>query len=134
TVSTDRGESGAGSPFSRAFKRALYSVTFRLDYLLNEGAPDFLSLVLDASRLQSVLPLRHRYLDYRRWFSGPLSGYVEEVLGNGNNFVSGLLGTKAVRRVLRNHASGLRNELAEINALLTLELIDRHLLRAPGVV
>jgi asparagine synthase (glutamine-hydrolysing) len=126
SVSTDRGESGESSLFG-AFAQAFCSGTFKLDYLLCEGMPDFFQAIVDPAGLHRMLPLRHKYLDYRRWFRGPLRGYVEAVLGSGNTFVSGLVGRKAVERMLRDNASGARNELSDINALMTLELIHQRL-------
>jgi asparagine synthase (glutamine-hydrolysing) len=129
-VPTDRGESGDGSVLRTILRRTLYSATFKIEYLLCDGAFDFFSLVVDATKIQKLLPLRHRYLDYRRWFRKDLKGYVQDVLGNHNNLVSGILGRKAVARVLSDNASGIRNELPNVDTLMTLELIDKCLLSA----
>jgi len=75
------------------------------------------------------MPLRHKFLDYRRWFSSPLKPYVQDVLGSTNTFVSCIVGTKVVDRILRDQA-GNSCEMSDINALLTLTLIDKCLLRA----
>jgi len=52
-------------------------------------------------------------------------------LNNGNSFVSGLIGKKAVGRVLAEHVAGTRNQLEQINVWLTLELIHKRLLQMP---
>jgi asparagine synthase (glutamine-hydrolysing) len=130
-IPTDRGQSGSGGSLICAFRRLFYMATFKIDYMLNEGTPDYVSILSDAVSADYVLPVRHKFLEYRRWFRGPLRGYVEDILGGDHTFVSGLFGRKAVEQTLRNNASGLRNEMVEINALLTLELIDRCLLRQP---
>lgn len=108
-----------------------YSVTFKLDYLLTEGLPGFAPILSDLVSADYVLPVRHKYLDYRRWFRGPLKDYVEDMLGGDHSFVSGLFGRKSVERTLADNTSGVRNVLADINMLLTLELIDKSLLRQP---
>ena len=130
-IETDRGEAGLGGPLRSTMRRAFYSITFKLDYMLTEGTPDFVSALSDSVSTDYVLPVRHKFLEYRRWFRGPLRDYVEDILGGDDTFVSGLFGKKPVQRTLRDNATGLRNELVDINALLTLELIDKCLLRKP---
>jgi asparagine synthase (glutamine-hydrolysing) len=130
-IETDRGEAGLGGSGWKALRRIFYAVTFKLDYLLSEGTPDFVPILSDAVSADYVLPVRHKFLEYRRWFRGPLRDYVEGTLRGNNTFVSGLFGRKLVERTLANNASGLRNELADINTLLSLELIDKCLLRQP---
>jgi len=87
------------------------------------------SSAIDSVTRHLVLPLRHKFLDYRRWFSSPLKPYVQDVLRSNNTFVSCIVGTKVVDRILRDQA-GNSSEVPDINALLTLQLIDKCLLRA----
>src|SRR5262249_37768053 len=124
-VQTDRGQAGAGGSVRSALRRALYAGSFKVDYLLTEGLPGFPPILCDIVSADYILPIRHKYLEYRRWFRGPLRGYVEDTLGGDQTFVSGLFGKKLIARTLANNASGQRNELPEISALLTLELIDK---------
>jgi asparagine synthase (glutamine-hydrolysing) len=127
-IPTDRGVSGEASLLVGSVRQSWYSATFKLDYLLTEGMP-ILGAVTDKARLHHVLPLRHKYLDYQRWFRGPLKGYIDEMLGHGNTFVGGLLGRKAVDQVLQGHGSLMDDKLSQINTLMTLELINSCLLR-----
>jgi asparagine synthase (glutamine-hydrolysing) len=129
-IQTDRGEAGPGGSFRRSLRHILYSVDFKLDYLLTTGTPDFISVASDIVSADYVLPWRHMYLEYRRWFRGPLRGYVHDLLGGSNTFVSDLFGRKGIERVIADNASGLRNTLVEITALMTVELTARNLLRA----
>ena len=130
-ISTDRGEAGNSSLLARALRRGFYAGTFKLDYMLNEGMPNYFPIVFDLQPLHRALTFGHKYLEYRRWFRGPLRGYAEETLNNGNSFVSGLIGKKAVERVLVEHVSGMKNQLEQINVWLTLELINKRLLQMP---
>jgi hypothetical protein len=91
--------------------------------------PDFLAIVLDTPRLHSALTYGHKYLQYRSWFRGPLRGYTDGILNNSNSFISSLIETKTVERVLNDHASGVRNHSEQINVWLTLELINKTLLK-----
>jgi asparagine synthase (glutamine-hydrolysing) len=131
TVPTDRGEAGNISPLRRKFRKAFYEGTFKIDYLLNEGMPNYFPLVLDGLHLHRILTLGHKYLEYRRWFRRPLRRYTSEMLDDGNSFVSGIVGRKAVQRVLGEHVSGVKNQLDVISVWLTLELINKKLLRVP---
>jgi hypothetical protein len=130
-VVTDRGDAGWGGPLRSALNRVFYPVTFKFDYLLTEGTPDFVSILSDAFSPDYFLPVRHKFLEYRRWFRGPLRAYVEDTLRGDHTFVSSLFGKKVVERTLADNASGLRNELVDINMLLTLELTHKSLLRNP---
>jgi asparagine synthase (glutamine-hydrolysing) len=128
-VATDRGEAGNSTGLAKTIRRAFYAGTFKLDYMLNEGMPNFFPIVFDLQPLHRALTFGHKYLEYRRWFRGPLRAYAEETLDNGNSFVSGLIGKKTVERALAEHVSGIKNQLEQINVWLTLELINKHLLR-----
>jgi asparagine synthase (glutamine-hydrolysing) len=130
-VETDRGDAATGGSVRKALRRAFYSGTFKLDYLLTEGLPSFPPILSDIVSADYILPIRHKFLEYRRWFRGPLKAYVEDTLGGDQTFVGGLFGKKLVARTLADNASGRRNVLPEISTLLTLELIDKCLLRQP---
>jgi asparagine synthase (glutamine-hydrolysing) len=129
TVPTDRGEAGNISSLRQTIRKAFYEGTFKIDYLLNEGMPNFFPIVFDEPRLHRALTLGHKFLEYRRWFRSSLRRYSEEMLDDGNSYVSGMIGRRAVQRVLSEHASGVKNQLDVINVWLTLELINKTLLR-----
>jgi asparagine synthase (glutamine-hydrolysing) len=130
-VETDRGQAGAGGSVRTALRRAVYSGSFKMDYLLTEGFPGFPPILSDIVSADYVLPIRHKYLEYRRWFRGPLRAYVQDTLDGGQTFVSGLFGKELIAHTLADNASGRRNVLPEISTLLTLELIDKCHLRQP---
>jgi asparagine synthase (glutamine-hydrolysing) len=130
TIPTDRGEAGNTSALNRVFRKVFFEGTFKIDYLLNEGMPNYFPIVFDEPRLHRALTFGHKFLEYRRWFRGPLRRYTEEMLDNGNSYVSGMVGRKAVQQVLKEHASGAKNQLDVISVWLTMELINKSLLRA----
>src|SRR5262249_6161637 len=74
-IETDRGQAGLGGPLRSALRRIFYVSTFKLDYLLTEGTPG-LAWIVSALNSDYVLPVRHKYLEYRQWFRGPLRDYV----------------------------------------------------------
>jgi asparagine synthase (glutamine-hydrolysing) len=129
-IPTDRGQSATNHALSETFRRAWYTGTFKLDYWLSEGLRGRLSSTIDSLDLDWLLPRRHKYLDYRRWLRGPLRPYLEETLRGKNTLVSGIVGAKGVDRIVSDHTTGRANDLTDINALLTLELVHKCLLRA----
>ena len=128
-IPTDRGESGANSRLAEVLRRIWYKGTFKLDYWATEGTPDFLAYAVDRWRANTLLPVRHKYLDYRQWLRGPLRGYAEDLLSDSKGFVPGLVGRGVVRRILNDHVSGSRNTLADLSALMNIELIHKCLLQ-----
>ena len=129
-IPTDRGELLGSSGLGCAFRRALGEVTFKLDYYRQEGLPTFLSAF--DPLLSSLAPLGilglHKFLPYRRWFQEELSSTVMERLTTGRVRQAPWWSKNAPETCARAHISGKGNYLRELNAVLTLEAIDRLLL------
>ena len=128
-IPTDRGESGTTSGLAEALRKVWFKGTFKLDYWATEGTPDFLTYPVDYWRVNRFLPVRHKFLNYRQWLRGPLKQYSEDLLTGSNGFAGNLVGLATVRRILKEHASGARNTLPDITALMNLELINKRLFR-----
>jgi asparagine synthase (glutamine-hydrolysing) len=114
--------------------RIIAETTFKLDYLHKEGLPHRLS-ALDAL----AVPLskagalgRHKYLPYRPWFRRELAPYIAQVLGDSQTARLPYFSSKFLQSAAGDHLSGRRNYIREINAVLTLEAIDRVLIRRPS--
>jgi asparagine synthase (glutamine-hydrolysing) len=131
-IPTDRGYVGSASGFSVALRRAFAEVTFKLDYVLNEGCPNWLS-PLEPLFKSFGSPLgilgRHKYLHYRRWFGRELVEYVTGRLNAVQARQSQLWNPVFLEAMGREHAQGRKNYLLEINAVLTLEAVERLLFR-----
>ena len=131
-IPTDRGYGGDNSGPGFFARRAFAEVTFKLDYFNNEGLPQKLSLLNPAFRATAAaldLAGMHKYLHYSNWFRQELSAYVREKIAvardqQGKYFNQDFLDQMAVR-----HAGGRENFAPEINAVLTLEAIERLLFR-----
>ena len=130
SIRTDRGYVNGRRTFLR---KALAETTFKLDYFYSEGLP------LHATRLDplfrgamSALGVagRHKFLYYRTWFQRELVPYLEERLNNSSIRQSSFWKSASVDALLREHRSGRANYLQEINAALTLEAVERLLLKA----
>jgi asparagine synthase (glutamine-hydrolysing) len=126
-----------GSWLSSLVRSFWYRTAFKLDYRCNDGMPHWLSsfdsYLLDSSlsRLDARRWLlgSHRYLHYRRWFRSNLAGYLRERLTDSRIRQSHLWNPAFLEQLAKDHTNGRKNYVREINAVLTLEAIDRLLFR-----
>lgn len=132
-IPTDRGFANKNSGLGFLSRRLLAEVTFKLDYYNNEGFPQVLASVEPILKYASSrlgLVGTHKFLHYRSWFQNEFASYVRETTSIarqrlGNLFDPGFLETMAGAHIDNN-----RNYSLEINAVLTLEAVDRLLLRS----
>ena len=113
-------------------RRCFCEVTFKLDYFNNEGLPRVLSPFDPIfKRLMTGLKIAglHKYLHYRSWFRKELAAYLDQALTNASNLRSSFWDSTFVQRLAEEHSRGRKNYAAEINAVLTLEAVERLLIR-----
>jgi asparagine synthase (glutamine-hydrolysing) len=131
-ISTDMGELGKNRGLTAAPRRIFSKVTFKLDYLYNEGLPHRLSR-FDSwfKRLNSELGILglHKFLHYRSWFQRELGFYVNEILKNARTQQSQFWKSDFLETMAREHRIGRKNYVLEIDAVLTLEAVERLLFR-----
>ena len=131
-IPADLGQIDGTNQLTAALKRLFCRATFKIDYLNNEGFPHWL-LPLDplfknfASGL-GILGL-HKYLHYRSWFRRELSGYLSDVLTRVRTWGSPFWNSDFLERMVTEHIQGRKNYVMEINAVLTVEAIERLLFR-----
>jgi asparagine synthase (glutamine-hydrolysing) len=130
-ISTDRGRGGESRGFAYILRRLFCDVTFKLDYIYSEDLPNWLaSFDPLIGRLDTVGILGlHKFLRYRRWLRKELAAYLKEALANARSRQMPYWNADFLERMAKEHISGQRNYVREINAVLTLESIDRLLLR-----
>jgi asparagine synthase (glutamine-hydrolysing) len=129
-IPTDRGLIYGDRGLGRLGRRIFSEATFKLDYLHKDGLPSWLMSaepLLNALSGVGLLGL-HKYLPYRRWFRSELAPYVREVLTDAKTARLPYWRPKALDKIVEDHVRGRRNHVKEINAVLTLEAIDRLLL------
>jgi len=135
-IVTDKGVVPA-SPMATLSRSFWYRLSFKLDYHCQDGMPHWLSSL--GSTLLDALSSRpnvgnwlfgpHRYLHYRGWFRKELADYVRERLAAANVSQSHLWDRDLSGRLAAEHIKGRKNYVREINAVLTIEAIDRLLLK-----
>ena len=127
---TDRGIAwGLAGPCAR-WRRLAADVTFKLDYWHKEGLPDRMTRLDALLGLLSQLGLLglHKFLAYRAWFRGALAPYAEQVIADRRTRALPFWNPVTLHTIARDHASGRRNRLREIHAVLTLEAVQRLLI------
>jgi asparagine synthase (glutamine-hydrolysing) len=135
-IPTDMGEMGKTHGLACALRRVFSKVTFKLDYLNNEGFPHWLS-PLDPLFQGLASGLRivglHKYLHYRSWFRKELAGYVTGMLKDSRIRQSPFWNPHFLEHISREHMRGRKNYVREINAVLTLEAVDRLIVRGTSL-
>lgn len=131
-IATDRGIGGQNSSWIKGSKRFFLETSFKIDYLYNEGMPhrfcrfdSFLASVNSHIRIFG----QHKFLHYRRWFRRQLAPYVIEVFGDPGVQQNSLWNPDFVREIAQAHIQGRGNYAGAINAVLTIEAIERLLFR-----
>ena len=126
-IRTDRGFAGKEIfLFSKAVQLA-YLFMFKAEWYYNTGAPHWLVRVEHALPLDRLILGRNKIEHYRLWFHGELSGYVQDVLLERRTLERPFWEGKRLRKMVEQHVKGVGNYLAEINKVLTIELVWRLL-------
>jgi len=130
-IPTDRGLVPA-SPLRSLLNVPASVLSFKLDYWHSDGMPHWLSSIerhLSTFGLRSWTPGMHKYLHYRRWFQTNLSDYVRARLTDTATARTTLWNGPFLYELLKEHITGRKNYVNEINTVLTLEAVDRLLLK-----
>jgi asparagine synthase (glutamine-hydrolysing) len=134
-IPTDRRPSADSAQPAAILRRFFSEATFKLDYLNNEGWPRWLS-PFDSifTRVTSSLKIvgLHKYLHYRQWFRRELAEYVKAVISNARTQQAPFWNRSFLKKMATDHVEGRNNYVFEINAVLTLEAVQRLLLRGAG--
>ena len=126
------GEMGEANRLAAASRRIFSKVVCKLDYLRSEGLPHGLSR-LDSllTQISSALGIAglHKYLPYRIWFQRELAAYVDGVLKDAQVRHSSLWNSRFLEHMASDHATGHKNYVREIDAVVTLDAVERLLFR-----
>jgi len=130
-IPTDMGVVAKANGLGMVPRRILSKAVCKLDYLYSEGLPHWLSpfdRVFDRVDTRVRLFGWHKFLHYRRWFRRELADYVAGVLKDVQTSRSSPFWNSAFLETLASeHINGRRNYVHEIDAVLTLDAVDRLL-------
>jgi asparagine synthase (glutamine-hydrolysing) len=127
-IPTDRGFAADNSGLEVLVRRFLAEATFKIDYYNSEGLPRFLShLDPTLRRVSSSLGIlgSHKYLHYAHWFRTQLPTIVMERLSTERVRQAPWWRKNAAEICAQLHISGRANYVRELNAILSLEAIER---------
>jgi asparagine synthase (glutamine-hydrolysing) len=131
-IPTDMGYKGDHHGMATSLRRLHAKVTFKMDYMLNEGLPNWLApadpLLKGVASGLGVLGL-HKFLHYRSLFRHELADYANDMLASARVRESQFWNPDFVRQMASEHRDGRKNYVTEINAVLTLEAIERLLFK-----
>jgi asparagine synthase (glutamine-hydrolysing) len=131
-IPTDRGWGGESGRLSSILRPLLSEATFRLDYLFDEGLPHWLSPLVpcfDRFNSRGRFWGLHKYLHYRAWFQQELATFVAERLNDAATRRNEFWNPEVLARMATDHINGGKNYVSEINAVLSLEAIERLIIR-----
>jgi asparagine synthase (glutamine-hydrolysing) len=132
SIPTDMGQMGQSRGIGAALRRFLSAATFKLDHFSNEGLPHWLSPLDPLFRhLNSGIGILglHKHLHYRSWFRRELAGYLNDAFNDARIRQNPFWNSDFLERVAREHIHGRKNYMMEIDAVLTLEAVERLLFR-----
>ncbi len=129
-IPTDMGVVAKANGLGMAPRRILSKAVCKLDYLYAEGLPHWLSsfdrlfdLVDSGARLFGW----HKFLHYRRWFRRELADYIARVLKEAQSRRSAFWNSGFLETLAHEHINGHRNYVHEIDAVITLDAVERLL-------
>lgn len=131
-IPTDRGFAGKNSGLKFLCRRIFAETTFKLDYYNSEGLPGLLAPFEPVFKtITSGLGVRglHKFLRYRSWFRNEFADYLRGILKGPRPHSNDFWNPNFVKTMASEHIEGRKNYSLEINAVLTLEAVERRLFR-----
>jgi len=131
-IPTDRGFVSDRSGLDIACRRIFAEVTFKFDYHYNAGLPRRLAVFNPVLRLfaaRTGIAGLHKFLQYSLWLQRDLAPYLRERAAAAGAQAGRFWSVDFLKQMAENHISGRKNYSAEIHSVLTLEAVDRLLIR-----
>ncbi len=130
-IRSDRGIGGEGGSLKSFLARTFQEFTFKAEYAYDYGMPQSVARVdhlFSRLHLERLFLGRHKLLHFRVWYRDQLADYVREILLDPLTLSRPYLQKKKLEGLVESHLKGTQNHTMAIHKLLTLELLQRHLL------
>ncbi len=131
-IPTDRRIEDRDAGFPQNLRRLFFEVGFKADYFCNEGMPGWLCRFDPLlNRVASAVNIfgHHKFLHYRSWFRNELAPYVTGVLTDPQTLRSSFWNPDFLEHIATAHTQGRGNYIFAMNAVLTLQTVERLLFR-----
>lgn len=128
---TDRGLVYSGTPGITKIRAQWAEFTVRAEYAYDYGMPQRLARLdhlLAPLHLERMFLGRHKFYHFRVWYRDQLSQYLREILLDSRALHRDYLQGQVLERMVNAHTKGWHNWTQEIHRVLTLELLQRHLI------
>ncbi|HTR43174.1 MAG TPA: asparagine synthase-related protein [Pseudomonadales bacterium] len=127
-IPTDRGFAGDNSGLKFLWRRVFAETTFKLDYYNTAGLPrsvsafnPFFHPIVSKLKIAGL----HKFLRYGPWFRKEMAPWVREVLSNSRVRGSSWWNPEFLKTLADAHIGGRNDFSVEINAVMTLEAVER---------
>jgi asparagine synthase (glutamine-hydrolysing) len=130
-IRSDRGIGGNGGSLMSFLARTFQEFTFKAEYAYDYGMPQSVARVdhlFSRLHLERLFLGRHKLLHFRVWYRDQLADYVRQILLDPLTLSRPYLQKKKLEGLVESHLKGTQNHTMAIHKLLTLELLQRHLL------
>jgi len=129
-IPTDRGLTGANPGLIGGLRHFLSEAAFKFEYHTNEGLPhclspldQFFKMINPGARLLGS----HKYLHYRSWFRAELAAHMSGIFADARIRRMSFWNSGFIEHMAADHICGRKNYIREINAVLTIEAVERLL-------
>jgi len=132
SVGTDRALRRRPLPILTRLATAWQEFTAKAEYAYDYGMPGWLAQADHAVARLHVERLflgRHKFYHFRVWYRDQLGGYLRASLDSGDS--PSCYRDGSVGKIVRGHLSGRSNRTLELHKLLSVQLIEKLLLRSP---
>jgi asparagine synthase (glutamine-hydrolysing) len=139
-IRTNRGLGGKGTPLLSETMHMMIKARGLTEKALNwDALPHSLhhavarldTLILSPLHLDRLVLGWEYFRHYNLWFRDELAPYLGAMLLDGRTLTRPYWDASYLKRMVKDHVSGRRNNLAQIRKVLTIELIHRELLEGP---
>jgi len=130
-IRSDRGM-GGDAGLASALVRSCREFSFKAEYAYDYGMPQRLARVdhtFSRLRLERLFLGRHKLTHFRVWYRDQLSDYVRQILLDPLTLSRPYLQRRTLESLVESHLKGTENHTLAIHKLLSLELLQRHLLK-----
>jgi asparagine synthase (glutamine-hydrolysing) len=131
-IGTDRGLRRRSVPLVSHVANSWHNFTAKAEYASDYGMPGWLaraSRTVPRLRWERLFLGRHKFYHFRSWYRDQLAGAVRAQTDSANNPPLFCYRDDSVRRVVDQHMAGDANRTLELHQLLSVQLIDRLLIR-----
>jgi asparagine synthase (glutamine-hydrolysing) len=129
-IQSDRGVGGRAG-IKSLLLRGSREFSFKAEYAYDYGMPQSVVQVdhaLSRLHLERLFLGRHKLTHFRVWYRDQLADYVRQILLDPLTLSRPYLQKRTLETLVESHLNGTENHTMAIHKLLSLELLQRHLL------